>query len=219
MGFPSSIYSAATPAANSVRSSPDSPATLYTGLYNEVVAIETFLGVGGDNVGGLISAQVLSGTSPTITFSGIPATFTHLRLRALLNSDNVANTDTISITVNGVQGSAVYDEIVNVGVNAPYYNAGEVSWGYPYFVIPALTGTSGIAATLNIDIPFYTNTTWQKMVAISGGFFDALTSSTDGNWYSSFGVFRQTNAITSITLTATNGPFAMGCAAYLYGAQ
>jgi hypothetical protein len=221
--FPNSIYSAITPTSNSPRIAATSPSAFYDGLLSEVVAIETFLGVGGSNVGALISSQVLSTSTAQIAFSNIAGNFNHLRMRAMVRSTTPAEQDALLVRVNG-SNNPTYDDVINIAAlpfHGLYYEEAARDFGGSiYMSMPGGTATAGIAGYVDVEIPFYADTTWQRVVTIKASYYDAVVNSNQARWYNSIGVFRSTGAITSIQLqTDTGSNLVTGSFANLYGVK
>jgi hypothetical protein len=156
-----------------------------------------------------IATVTLSSNETTITFSSIPATFTHLQIRATALGDSVSgkdvlvrfNSDTASnynwhrLYGNGTsglgQGSAT--------TTAMYYAADAVRTLYP--------------ATAIIDILDYTNTNKYKTMRNLSG-FEQNGAGTIAYWS---GLWRNTDAITTVTISVTTDNLAQYSSFALYG--
>ena len=154
-----------------------------------------------------------SGGASTITFSSIPATYTHLQIRGIsrntgansdatsyfnFNSDSASNYTIHYLQGNGSSGSAT-------GI-AP---AGG-SW---FTDTPGTSTSSNIFATSVIDILDYANTNKFKVFRSLTG-YDA-NGSGKVSLYS--GLWRSTSAINSIVLVQNAGNFAQNSQFALYG--
>jgi len=136
----------------------------------------------------IATAVVGSGGSPSITFTSIPATFTHLQLRSFALSSSTASSATM--TINSTNGISHYIS----GDGASATAASDLTKMF----LPLVQGstTSGFGGVT--DFLDYTNTNKYKTVRTLGG-FDA-----NGSGYVNLtsNLLQSTSAITSITLTA-----------------
>ncbi len=79
-------------------------------------------------------------------------------------------------------------------------------------------GTANVAGALDIEIPCYALTTFQKAFTSRSGYYDAVAAPTNYSEGLYRGLWRSTAAITSLALAPTTGPnFTIGSAFYLYG--
>ena len=167
------------------------------------------LGAGGLIVGdfeSIATVTVGSGGTSTITFSAIPATYTHLQLR--LFSQDVRATygiTEIRLTFNG-DSSSIYTSHQllgdgstaqsNVTLNFSSMLLGDGNYG------TTTGGTFGVGVA---DILDYANTNKFKTVRhISGSDINGTIASYGGRVGLSSGVWRSTTAITSITLVSNS---------------
>lgn len=157
----------------------------------------------------LASVTVGSGGVASVTFAGIPQTYKHLQIRAMVTTPGTAsiydnttfNSDTGSnyswhfLSGNGTSASA------EANASQPYVRL--FTWGSG----PYGTGTTGWPAAGVADILDYTNTSKFKTTrGIGGG--DSNSTSNPSVIGLASGSWRNTSAITSITLNA----FAIGSA-------
>lgn len=153
-----------------------------------------------------------TGSSGTVTFSSISGSYTDLILVASMygtiddtgvkmtfNSD-VGNNYSYTI-LRGNGSAASSHRASNVGRIDLFYNNG-------------LGSTNGVYAPAIISIQNYSNATTYK-TSLSRS-FDQINSGT-GEVLATVGLWRNTNAITSITLTTTSGNFTSGSTFTLYG--
>ena len=161
----------------------------------------------------LIASQTLgSGGAASITFSGIPATFTDLVLHVSARTSRANNGDYILLKLNGAEA-----------------NSGRSLWGYSttvvsgtavnnILIVPAATAAASTFSSVEIYVPNYTSTTSKSVTATSSAEDNAASS--QGN---SAGVLlwssgsAATAAITSVTLTGRFNSFVEFSSAYLYG--
>ena len=168
-------------------------------------------------VGAYDSIATFSGTgsSGTITFSSIPSTYTHLQLRVLLrgtasntsdgwnarfNSDTGANYDGGHILYGTGSAAGAF----HVGASTTYMQPGD---------IVGASATASMFATAITDILDYTNTNKNTTIRTLYGF--DLNGS--GTVALSSGLWMNTAAITTITLTTNSGSFATNSSFALYG--
>jgi hypothetical protein len=153
-------------------------------------------------------ATVTVGTAtPTVEFTGIPATYTHLQIRASLqtartnapldkvfwrfNSDTASNYSSHAVWGNGASATSAVENTTAIS-------------GFDNF--STNTGNSSeVYGVLIMDILDYANTNKYKTIRALSGFdvngtiagFGGRVGLTSGNW-------RSTSAITSITFTVDN---------------
>jgi len=153
----------------------------------------------------LIAAATASGSSPTITFSTIPSTYTDLCLKFSLRSDTTGVTN-FNVTLNstsptqrnleGFSTSATsdtntYNYAPAAGVTASTYNNGEL-------YIPNYL--SSVAKSVSLDNVSENNATGSNRLELTAKLYSSVTS-----------------AVTSISLTDIYGNWTNLSTAYLYG--
>jgi hypothetical protein len=164
----------------------------------------------------LISSNVLSSTASSVTFSAIPSTYTDLALRVSARTNYGAISDYLQIYFNG-STAANYSDTTLWGDGASVFtlrnsnaNLSEAS------TMSANNATANTFGSAEIYIPNYT-ASQNKPVGAFG-----VAESNTTSFSSSFGVvadaslWRDTTAITSITLDAY-GTYQIGSSFYLYG--
>ena len=158
----------------------------------------------------IATVTVGSGGSSSITFSSIPQTYKHLQIRAIATTPGVDgiydqtrfNSDTGSnYSWHMVVGRPDLSPTAQADAGTSQTHIRLFTWGGG----PYGTGTTGYPAVGIADILDYTDTNKYTTTRGSGGGDSNLTVSTAG--FAS-GAWRNTDAITSITLTA----FAIGSA-------
>jgi hypothetical protein len=170
-----------------------------------------------------IATQTLGSAAASVTFSSIPATYTDLILAASIRSDAVTfnNMNFPILRLNGDSTSGFYSvtslysrntgsgDTANSGRSS---SQNEINFGGVVTTsMSASTFSPWIAHFLN-----YSNTTTYKTVLNRIASASNLTSS-DGS-SAGVGLWRNTAAITSISLTATSsGNFVIGSTFTLYG--
>jgi hypothetical protein len=175
-------------------------------------------GGGGGGAGGnameLISTQVLSSTSTSVTFSSIPSTFKHLQIRATLRAatSSLALTD-LYLRFNGDNTSANYRGHIltanGTSVASSDYGSGGVGLGE---IITSTAAASQFTA-INIDILDYQGTKNKTSRALAG-----LPESTTKRISLGSHLWMSTATVSSLVLSDTFGSgFVTGSRFSLYG--
>lgn len=167
----------------------------------------------------LIAKNTLGVDTATVTFSGIPQDFTHLRFRMLVRSTTAATTDTMSLRFNS-DSSASYDWTTTLWNDST--SPGTASTGSNGTVatslritstIDAASATAGFFSKAILDVPFYSDGTTSRTKGAQAN--TALTGFPinlgAGNWVPS-----GPTAITTIAFI-TGGNFKAGSVFALYG--
>jgi hypothetical protein len=170
-----------------------------------------------------IATNTLGSAAATVTFSSISSAYTDLVLQCSLRTDTTTfnNMNFPQFRLNGDSTSGLYS-VTNLysrntgggntanSIRASSQN--EINLGG----VATSAMTSGIFSTYQVQIQNYANTSVNKTVLgriSTGGDLTAM----DGVW-ASVGLWRNTNAITSISLTGTSsGLFQVGSTFTLYG--
>ena len=153
----------------------------------------------------IATATVDSGGASSITFSSIPATYTHLQIRMYLNS---AATNDVGMYFNGDNNSAWHylkGDGANATAGASTYQAGSA-----YTTVNGTSTSPGGAIT---DILDYSNTSKFKTARTLGG-YDANGS---GQIALRSSYWASTAAITSVTIVAATSNFTQYSSFALYG--
>jgi hypothetical protein len=159
----------------------------------------------------IASTTVGSGGAPSITFSNIPQTYTHLQIRGIANSPSASY---IVAQLNGDTGAnysnhAIYADHDGTIVGQATTNASN------FFVARSNYAVGNMFGAGVCDILDYTNTskntTTQALAGNdSNGTAGAVMHISSGNW-------RNTNAVTSILIYPTSGNFSQYSQFALYG--
>lgn len=163
----------------------------------------------------LISSNVLSSSAASVTFSAIPSTFRDLVLRASARDAAAAvdttgflvayNTDT-TFTANS------FTRVYAAGTTA-YSDNGTASGNISYQA--GATATANTFGSSEIYIPSYTASQNKPVLNFSVAETNSATSARVAAFA---GLWRNTAAITTITITPfSGGNFAAGSSFYLYG--
>lgn len=160
-----------------------------------------------------IATVSLSGTQSTITFSSIPSTYTHLQLRFFARNSRAANQDIYYIRFNSDTGTNYSDhEIYGDGATS---FAGNTTTTSAIILTNSAAGNTAanVFGSFVVDIFDYKNTNKYKTTRSLGG-FDAngtgYTGFSGGNW-------RDTSAISTITIVPNVGSFVQYSHFALYG--
>jgi hypothetical protein len=165
-----------------------------------------------------IASATGTGSSTTITFSSIPSTYKHLQIRGIGKRlvSTASGGVTVKVTFNSDSGSN-YSKHALIGTGSSVAATGSAS--QTAINIDAAISSSNasytniIGVTL-IDILDYSNTTKNKTLrAVSG----TELNNTNGEIYLTSGLWMNTNAITSITLTSETNNFSSISTYALYG--
>lgn len=162
----------------------------------------------------LISSNVLSSTASSVTFSGIPQTYTDLVLRVSSRSDGVTIQDYPEVYVNGVTSSYSRTTINNGGTTVTSFRNTNRS-GFQFYS-NAANSTSGTFTSLEMYFPNYTS----SINKIAGMYGIQENNSTTNNQYAGYltaGLTNATAAISSLTIINYNYNFVAGSSFYLYG--
>ena len=153
----------------------------------------------------IASTTVGAGGSSTVTFSSIPSTYTHLQIRSLNRGGSSGNVRFNSDTGNN------YTRHYLEGTGTSAVAGGASS--QPYIDIFGNTTTASIFAVNIIDILDYANTNKYKTARNLSGV------DTNGGGYVGIqsGLWMNSSAISTITLTSAGGNFAQYSSFALYG--
>lgn len=153
-----------------------------------------------------IASVTLASPATTMTFSSIPATYSDLRLTILLqltdayprisiNGDNGSNYGYTDIGSNGNAVSQSY----NNNSTALYLNPNDTGDTQPWFYI--------------LDFINYAGSTYKSWISVNSG--DKNIFNGGGQMRTGINIWKNTNAITQITLTGST--FSANTTATLYG--
>ena len=165
-----------------------------------------------------IATATGTGSSGVITFSSIPSTYSHLQIRGIVRSTSATTGAPIAtlLTVNGNSTTTNYitHELTGNGSTASASSTTGVAGVYLNSTVARDNVASGLQGVLIIDLPDYTSTTKNKT-------FRALTgydsNDTNGRINLQSGLFINTGAVTSITLTAEANNWTTTSTFALYG--
>jgi hypothetical protein len=166
-----------------------------------------------------IASATGDGTSGTITFSSIPATYASLQIRFIVKSSSAGSTTTgMSFYPNSETGSSTtFDRHYLYGDGTTAAGSNSISQGefFAYKVLPRASSTADVFGVGIIDIHNYASTTQNKTVRMFFG-YDNNSASTESQVYLESGLYRSTSAITSLRFTGGTA-FITGTTIALYG--
>ena len=167
----------------------------------------------------ITTTTVGAGGAGSITISSIPSTYTHLQLRyTALTSRATYGIDGLYLTFNGV-GSSVYSRH-DIRGDGGAISAGSASTaGYIDFNYATVgTTVTNYPGAGVIDILDYTNTNKLKTVrALAGVDVNGTVAGFGGAMQIVSGLYQQTTAISSLTITPQQASFAQYSSFALYG--
>jgi hypothetical protein len=162
-----------------------------------------------------ISSNVLSSSAASVTFSAIPATFTDLTVRLSARGDNTGGSrQDVRITFNS-DTSSIYSttRVYGTGTSA-LSNSGSAEANA--LILGGSDGADNTADTFSsteIYVPNY-NSTVNKPLSVANVTENNATAAITG---AHAHLYRNTSAITSLTITANTANFVSGSSFYLYG--
>lgn len=160
-----------------------------------------------------IASQTLGSDSASVIFSTIPGTYTDLIVLAHTRLTGSFTATSYGIRFNSDTGSN-YSSTQLLGTGSVAQSQRESSATYAYVsTSTAATGTANVFTPVTIHIMSYANTSVFKTVLAASDAENARVVRTVGLW-------RSTNAITSVTLvpvSAAQGDFKSGSTFSLYG--
>ena len=165
----------------------------------------------------IATTTVGSGGSSSITFSSIPSTYTHLQIRCIARDDRTgaADSDNIGIRFNSDTGSNYsWHQLYGTGSSVGAGGSANQTYCFAAFFTTVTGSNANVFAAGIIDILDYADTNKYKTTRHLGGFDN------NGNGASamSSGSWRNTSAVTSITLIPTNASnFTQNSQFALYG--
>lgn len=156
----------------------------------------------------IATTTVGSGGAADVTFSSIPATFTHLQIRGIAQS---GTTPRIYLRYNGDTGSNYTYHFLEGNGSSASVSAG-ANQTENWLFINGFIGANDISPFI-VDILDYANTNKYKTIrSLHGG-----EDNSSGNIALASGLWRDTSAINAIRLFASSGTFTQYTQFALYG--
>jgi hypothetical protein len=162
----------------------------------------------------LISSNVLGSSAASVTFSAIPSTYTDLVLRSSIRNDYAQQSINTYVTFNS-DTSTNYSTTILQGTGSAsssgrYSNRTKLDNAQ---YADGSSSTSNTFANCELYIPSYTVAQNKPM----SDFSVTETNATTADLFATANLWRNTAAITSITLTPVAGNLIAGSSFYLYG--
>ena len=161
----------------------------------------------------LISSNTLSSSAASVTFSSIPSTYTDLVLKVSVRSDRANTQDDVRITFNSTTTNYSYTYLRGSGSAAISGSSTTDPWEW-FGNMDAANATSNTFANGELYIPSYLasqNKPTSAIMAMEDNVSSPVYLTANAN------LWRNTAAITSITLALGFGNFVSGSSFYLYG--
>ncbi len=166
-----------------------------------------------------IASATGTGSSGTVTFSNIPATYQHLQIRCLLRNDEASNAyRDLRIRLNSDTGTTYNAHLLyGDGTAVTATNRGDANT-YTY-ITAALDGyprnlvTTNVMGVAIIDIHDYASTTKNKATRQLVG----VDNNGAGRIQISSGLWRSTSAVTSVSIISEAGNWTTASQFALYG--
>jgi hypothetical protein len=160
----------------------------------------------------LISSNVLSSSAASVTFSGIPATYTDLVVKWSARLDNNSVDEKFTL---GATGGTAHSETIIKWNPAVYVASGRFTGSaYVETLSVASTWTSNTFSNSEAYIPNYANTSYNKPFSV---FSMTENNSTDAWSDLVAGLINSTSAISQLTIAPASGNYVSGSSFYLYG--
>jgi hypothetical protein len=168
----------------------------------------------------IATATIGAGGSGTVTFSGIPSTYTHLQIRySALTSRATYGIDGFYLTFNNIISGNLYSRH-DIRADGGAVSAGSATSGnyidFNFATIgTTVTNAPGVGV---IDIFDYSNTNKFKTVrALAGVDVNGTVAGFGGAMQMVSGLLQSTNAISSFVITPQQAAFQQGSVFALYG--
>jgi hypothetical protein len=162
----------------------------------------------------IASTTVGAGGSSSVTFSGIPSTYTHLQIRFIARSTFASgNIDIVGMQLNSdAANNYAWHWLFGDG-SSPGAGSATTTSNITFRDINNANTTANTFGAFVIDILDYANTSKYKTTRALGG-YDA---NGNGKINSDSGLWMNTNAVSNIALYAGNANFAQYSSFALYG--
>ena len=164
-----------------------------------------------------ISTVTVGSNVSSITFSSIPATYTHLQVRIMArNAATGGTTQNLNMTINNDSGANyTFHQLNSDGANAGSYGEGFGRTNCVQVVhIPTSTAASGIFGVGIIDILDYTNTNKLRTIKSLRG---QDQNNTDGSVALLSYLYNSTTAVSRLDFSGSGGDIVQYSSFALYG--
>lgn len=185
------------------------------GLVTSVSSV-AISGGGGGGMGTLHAETVTTGSATSVTVSSIPGTYRNMMIMVNARGTTAAATTILKMQFNGDTG-ANYDRIyvAGIGNTASAAQAPSAETFVTVVDMPAATASSGASSASIITIPNYSGAVFHKAVKVASG-SKWGTSTGQQEDLELFVLWRNTAAVTSVTLFPTAGAFVDGTVVDIY---
>lgn len=159
-----------------------------------------------------IATTTLGSATTNITFSSIPQTYTDLRIVLVANDGDAGNGGALSVTLNSVTTTTYSATNITSAGASP---ASSAFTNFPYLHAGNLNGATGTWSFFEMDFLNYRGATNKTVL-----FKDSADRNGAGVAMYTVALWRNTAAITSITMQSNNAPtrqLVAGTTATLYG--
>lgn len=160
----------------------------------------------------LISSTTLTGSQTTVSFSSIPSIYTDLVLRVSARTDAAVLGATIYTTFNSDTGTT-YSFTTLFGTGSSTGSSSTVDNTQINLLSEGTSATSNTFSSIELYIPSYTASQNKPM----GTFQVYENNATENRIQAYANLWRNTAALTSISMTPSSGNFVSGSSFYLYG--
>jgi hypothetical protein len=188
-----------------------------------LAALTGLLGGGGGGGGSFesIATATGNGSSATITFNSIPSTYKHLQIRGVARDTYTGFVGDVGFTFTfNVNSSAVYTRHRLIGDGSSATAAGAANQGAAYSLngdVSSASSNTLIYGVSIIDILDYASTSKFKTARVFAGSDGNVSSNPNYAISLNSSLWRSTDAITSIEITAGGSNFASNSQFALYG--
>ena len=162
----------------------------------------------------IATTTVGSGGSSTITFSGIPSTYTHLQIRGIARTNGAGTVSgSVGARLNSDSGNNYASHYVG-GDGATIASSGFTAQNYVFGIrMAAGSANTGVFGALIFDILDYANTNKYKTLRCLSG----ADNNGSGQMHFSSGLWESTSSVTSFTLDGRGETFQQYSSFTLYG--
>lgn len=161
----------------------------------------------------IASVTVPSGGAASVTFSGIPSTYTHLQVRCIARQSGAGTGQPLQLTMNGVTSGYAVHNLNGNGTTAAAQGYANEAYIFLADQLATSSNPTSVFSTWVIDFLDYNNANKFKTVRALGG-FDANGA---GRIALNSALLQSTNAITSMTFTPNSGNLVEYSSFALYG--
>ena len=161
----------------------------------------------------IASSTVTGATAASISFSSIPSTYTDLVLKVSVRGDNNTATQQMYLTLNGTTSGYTARQVYGDGSSATSATLSNSGAAISIVNTNTSVSTANTFSSSEIYVPNYASSNYKSVSADSvteNNATGALAGLTAGLW-------SNTAAITTVTLTPQSGNFVQYSSAYLYG--